>query len=99
MSLFRRSKVKFLRKIISWRMIVFINELYNVIFNGVNTSIAFNFLAFIASTINTPPSHFVFVCSMEVIEEISLIHHAIFASTTRNIAFHWFNAAIFQEWI
>ena len=75
-----------------------IDEFYNVVFNGVNASIAFDFLAFIASAIDTPPSHFVFVCSMEVIEEISLIHHAIFASTSRNIAFHWFNEVIFQ-WI
>ena len=80
-------------------MIMLIDEFYNVAFNGVNTSIALDFLAFIASAIDAPPSHFVFVRNMEVIEEISLIHHAIFASTTRNIAFHWFNAAIFQEWI
>ena len=76
-----------------------IDEFYNVVFDGVSASVAFHFLAFIATAIDTPPSHFVFVRNMEVIEEISLIHHAIFASTTRNIAFHWFNAAIFQEWI
>ena len=77
---------------------MFINEFYNVVFNGVNASIALDFLAFIASAIDAPPSHFVFVCSMEVIKEISLIHHTVFASTTRNIAFHWFNEVIFQ-WI
>ena len=80
-------------------MIMLIDEFYNVVFNGVGASIAFHFLAFIATAIDTPPSHFVFVRNMEVIEEISLIHHTIFAPTTRNIAFHWFNAAIFQEWI